>query len=146
MELVIKVDRKQLINKVEDNYKRFKDTYEQLMVVFKAASETYQTEYAEYAKRIVQGKKAKMPIAPIKPANYSKNYKEYIEMFKADANEFVLLDEAKFRMLWLDNWNWTYSFGSSVGYYGTLAAGSCGLEGAAEVLNANSQYYSMDVT
>ena len=114
------------------------------MVVFEAATKTYQVEYSKYAKKIIEGKSPKHPIAPLKPMDYSKSYNDYIEMFTVSINDIVELDENKFRLLWLDNWNWKHEFGRSVNEYYNIAAGTTGLESSCNFLSPQVQYYSLD--
>jgi len=144
MELVIKVKRLELLNKIKENKFRFEKTYKELLIVFEAATKTYKIEYDKYVKKTLEGKKTREPKAPIKPENHTVEYEDYIAMFEAHVEDIVQLDEAKFRFLWLDLWGWRYGFSQSVQNYYGIAAGTIGLENSCAVLSDSVQYYRMD--
>jgi len=144
MELIIKVKRTELLKRIKENKFRFVKTYKELLVVFKAASETYKLNYEKYVKNTLGGKKSKQPKVPIRPLDHTKEYDDYIAMFEADQEDIVNLDENKFRFLWLDLWDWRYNFGRTVNQYYGIASGTCGLEASRQVLSDSVQYYRVD--
>ena len=107
MELKPIIGRDVLLEKLNENRKRYVDTRKALIVVYKKKSEEYKKAYAEYDKKLVESKPTgneMRPYPPTLPEDRTDTYIMYVEMIDRHCNDTLEIDSGNFNKLFMDNW------------------------------------------
>lgn len=107
----VKVDKKELLGKLEVNRVKHVEEYKEAVTEYKKAVIAKCTEIIEIAE-------SNPLMAPVSlglqaPTSYERVYRDYIALFDWDLATEVELDADEFQHLVLDNWDWKAGFESA---------------------------------
>lgn len=116
------IDKKELVNKIEENYQKYLKLYEIQKMDYRNTCEKILTSKLE---ELEQGNIGHVQL-PSYPQDYSREYVDILEMLKFNKNEVVVLNRQESDRYILNRWSWKDSFLSNF----SNSARSGGVQGA----------------
>ena len=110
----VKVNKFELLNKLNDNLAKHKEEYEEMMLNYKLQSiaalqvslNNFTTDIFEFA------------VIPRKPTEHIKDYQRAIQMLQMSVEDIIELTEREFSELVMDEWQWKHEFEMTKTLYG----------------------------
>lgn len=126
----IKMQRKELLNIVQDNKTKHIKEFNEAVEDYKALVLQIATENVKLAKsgNLTEFKKIKQH--PSAPTSYEDNYKRAIRMLELSIDDVIEVEEDVFNQLVLDEWHWTHNFITSNAMYKSAGAAFGGAVGS----------------
>jgi hypothetical protein len=110
----IKVDKRELLEKVQEN----RDGHHQ---VFEDAMEVYREQMIKELDSMIAdakaGRKIRRTVSMPEPEDHTRDYDRVIKMLEMSVEDIIELDEVDFDRYVQDNWVWSHSFASNTTSY-----------------------------
>jgi len=129
----IKVNKQELLTIVKENRKKHKKEYSESIKAYRVKVGDLLTQELQ---KIVSGDKFNARFDVIKPESHEKEYDLSIKMLEMSVDENIDIDQHTFNQLVNDEWDWKFSFRSSVMSnahyvgYESITGSTCGSSGS----------------
>ena len=110
----VKVNKFELLNKLNDNLAMHKEDYEEMLIVYKEQSiVALETSLTNFKADVFD-----FAVNPRKPVNHVKDYQRAILMLEMSVEDEIELAERDFSELVMDEWQWKHEFEMTKTLYG----------------------------
>lgn len=114
MSQTIKVNKREIIEKIRHNWVAHRAIYEDAMEGYRAEAITRLNEYVDQLKA---GKSPRIVFVLPVPEDHTDDYKAILAMLEAHVDKTIEIDEYEFRCYVLDEWDWKDRFLTTAANY-----------------------------